>query len=122
MLKIISIYIDEETLNKIDELVIRKRNDILNSHLSKRKRKMLARKYNRSFIISKLIKNVLPYAEFVGIRRNNTNCDKKTISICLESDLCEKIERLCKIYGCSKNVVILDLIQKGLLWKKSVNL
>ena len=121
MLKTISIYIDEKTLKKIDGLVEEKRNGILNSHLSKRKRRMLVRKYNRSFIISELIKNVLAYAKFVGIRRNNSNCDKKIISICLESDLYDQIESLCKIYNCSRNVVILDLIQKGLLWKKSVN-
>ena len=121
MLKTISIYIDEKTLKKIDGLVEEKRNNILNSHLSKRKRRMLVRKYNRSFIISELIKNVLVYAGFIGIYKNNSNSNKKVICICLEDDIYYQIEKLCKIYNCSKNVVISDLIRKGLVWKKSVN-
>jgi len=121
MLKTISIYIDEKTLKKIDGLVEEKRNNILNSHLSKRKRRMLVRKYNRSFIISELIKNVLVYAGFIGIYKNNSNSNKKIICICLEDDIYYQIEKLCKIYNCSKNVVISDLIRKGLVWKKSVN-
>ena len=121
MLKTISIYIDEKTLKKIDGLVEEKRNNVLNSHLSKRKRRMLVRKYNRSFIISELIKNVLVYAGFIGIYKNNSNSNKKVICICLEDDIYYQIEKLCKIYNCSKNVVISDLIRKGLVWKKSVN-
>ncbi len=121
MLKTISIYIDEKTLKKIDGLVEEKRNNVLNSHLSKRKRRMLVRKYNRSFIISELIKNVLVYAGFIGIYKNNSNSNKKVICICLEDDIYYQIEKLCKIYNCSKNVVISDLIRKGLIWKKSVN-
>lgn len=120
MLKTISIYIDEKTLKKIDGLVEEKRNNVLNSHLSRRKRRMLIRKYNRSSIISELIKNVIAYTKFVGIYKNNSN-SKKIICICLEDDIYYQIEKLCKIYNCSKNVVISDLIRKGLVWKKSVN-
>ncbi|HDD44263.1 MAG TPA: hypothetical protein ENG63_05320 [Candidatus Desulfofervidus auxilii] len=119
MLKIISIYIDEETLNKIDRLVMHKRNSILNSNLPKRKKKILIKNCNRSTVIAELIKNVLPYAEFFkffGIQPKAKG-KKKVLSICIDNELYGQLNKLWTANGCSRNAVILDLIRKGLIWK-----
>jgi len=120
MWKIVSIYIDEETINKIDELVAHKRNSILNSNLPKRKKKILIKKINRSSVTAELIRGVLPYIEFFKFFKIQPKGSKgkKKLSICMDEELYKQISRLWIANGCSRNAVITDLIRKG-LWKKS---
>jgi len=116
--KNVAIQIDINILNQIDKLVEEERNKILNSKLPKRRKRELINKINRSSISEKLIKNGLLIVNFFGYNFISHSPNKKIISININYDLYEKLRKFWEEYGYSRNVVIVDLLDKGLKCRK----